>query len=468
MSPTRGPATLQFLGAAGSVTGSRYLLSAGDQCVLVDCGLFQEPELEAHNTEPLSVAPDQIDAVVLTHAHIDHSGYLPRLVRDGFRGPVWCTPATRALVEIMWRDIAQIAAADASLRGQRGHTRRVEAKPPIYTMGDVERALLLIKTAEYGSTTRLTRGFNFTFRDAGHILGAATVTFEWGAPREHIRLLFSGDLGRPHRPILHDPAPPPVVEYAVVESTYGNRTHPTGDIEGQLASIITETVERGGNVVIPSFAVQRAQEILYHLRRLSDAGRIPSIPVFLDSPMAAAVTAVFPRFAALLDRELAEAFARGDSPFDFPALTITQAPEESRQINDVRRPHIVIAGSGMCDGGRVQHHLLHNAGRPTSTVLFTGFQAPGTLGRRIVEGAPEIELFGETVHVRARIEQIKEFSAHAGSDEIVDWVRSIPNRPRRLFVTHGTPEAAETLRGRLVAAMECDAYTPVFGETVEL
>ena len=259
-------------------------------------------------------------------------------------GPVWCTPATRALVEIMWRDVARIAAAEASPRGHRGHARHAEGPPPIYTLEDVDRALALIRTAEYGSTTRLTRGFTFTFRDAGHILGAATVAFEWGPPRDHVRLLFSGDLALPARPILHDPAPPPAVEYAVVESTYGDRMHPTGDIEEQLASIITETVERGGNVVIPSFAVQRAQEILYHLRRLSDAGRIPSVPVFLDSPMAAAVTAVFPRFTALLDHELAEAFARDDSPFDFPALRVTETSEESREINDQHRQHIVIAG----------------------------------------------------------------------------------------------------------------------------
>lgn len=468
MSPARGPATLQFLGAAGSVTGSRYLLAAGGQRILVDCGLFQEPELEARNTEPLGVDPDQIDGVVLTHAHIDHSGYLPRLVRDGFRGPVWCTPATRALVEIMWRDVARIAAAEASPRGHRDHQRHAAASPPIYTMGDVDRALPLIRTVEYGSTTRLTRGFTFTFRDAGHILGAATVTFEWGAPRDRVRLLFSGDLGRPDRPILHDPAPPPPVEFAVIESTYGDRTHPSGDIEEQLAEVITDTVERGGNVVIPAFAVQRTQEVLYHLRRLTDAGRIPAAPVFLDSPMAAAVTAVFPRFTALLDRELAAAFGRGDSPFDFPALTVTETPDESRLINDVRRPHIIIAGSGMCDGGRVQHHLLHNIGRAACTVLFTGFQAPGTLGRRILEGASEIELFGELVRVRARIRQIEEFSAHAGSDEIVDWVRSIPGRPRRLFVTHGTPEASEVLRGRLATTTGCEVHVPAFGETVEL
>ncbi|MBM4411805.1 MAG: MBL fold metallo-hydrolase [Chloroflexi bacterium] len=281
-------------------------------------------------------------------------------------------------------------------------------------------------------------------------------------------MLFSGDLGRPARPILRDSAPPPAVEYAVVESTYGDRMHPMGDIEEQLAAIITEAVEGGGNVVIPAFAVQRSQEVLYHLRRLFEADRIPSVPVFLDSPMAAAVTAVFPRFATLLDRELAEAFARDDSPFDFPGLRVTETSDESREIKDLRGPHIVIAGSGMCDGGRVQDHLLHNAGRPASTILFTGFQAPGTLGRRIIDGASEIELFGETVQVRARIAQIEEFSAHAGSDEIVDWVRAIPTRPRRLFVTHGTPEAAEALRGRLADAVGCEVYVPTFGETVEL
>ncbi len=307
-----------------------------------------------------------------------------------------------------------------------------------------------------------------TLRDAGHILGAATVTIEWGPPREHTRLLFSGDLGRPGRPILHDPAPAPAVEYAVVESTYGDRTHPAGDPEERLASVIATTVARGGSVVIPSFAVQRAQEILYHLKRLFAAGRIPDVPVFLDSPMAAAVTAEFPHFPQILDREVAEQFARGDSPFDFPQLNTTHTSEESRAINARHGPHVVIAGAGMCDGGRVQHHLLHKAGHSANTILFTGFQAPGTLGRRILEGASEIELFGETVRVHAQVDQIEEWSAHAGSDEIIDWMRTMPRPPRRIFVTHGAPEAAEALRTQLAAAMGCDIHIPSFGESVEL
>ncbi|TAJ20899.1 MAG: MBL fold metallo-hydrolase, partial [Dehalococcoidia bacterium] len=343
MAPSRDPATLQFLGAAGSVTGSRYLLTIPGQQILVDCGLFQEPDLEARNLEPFPIDPAEIDLVILTHAHIDHSGYLPRLVRDGFRGPVWCTPATAALLKIMWEDIARIATAEATARQRKRHPAPPPA-PPIYSMADVDRALTLIRTAEYGSATRLTRGVTMTLRDAGHILGAATVTIEWGRPREHTRLLFSGDLGRPNRPILHDPAPAPAVEYAVVESTYGDRTHPTGDPEEHLASVITTTVARGGSVVIPSFAVQRAQEILYHLKRLFAAGRIPDVPVFLDSPMAAAVTAVFPHFPLILDRDVAEQFARGDSPFDFPQLNVTHTSEESRTINELGGPHIVIAG----------------------------------------------------------------------------------------------------------------------------
>lgn len=462
------PATLRFFGAAGSVTGSRYLLTVARERVLVDCGLFQEPDFEDRNDEPFPVAPDEVDAVILTHAHIDHSGYLPRLVRDGFRGPIWCTPATRAIVEILWRDIARLEAPSAAPRGQRGRRRLPPAAPPLFSMGDVDRALELVREAEYGATERLTRGFTFTFRDAGHILGAATVSLEWGGPGDTTRLLFSGDLGRSHRPILHDPTPPPATDYAVVESTYGGRMHPAGDIEAQLAEVITETVAGGGNVVIPAFAVQRTQEVLYHLRRLVNAGSLPAVPVYLDSPMAAAVTALFPRFRHLLDRDLAEAFARGDSPFHFPGLTVTATSQESREINEERRPFVVIAGAGMCDGGRVQHHLLHHAGRAANTILFTGFQAPGTLGRRILEGAPVIELFGEPVHVRARVRQIEEFSAHAGQDDLTAWLRALPRPPRRVYVTHGTPASAEALRAHLAGVLGCEVAVPSLGDTVEL
>lgn len=461
-------ATIQFLGAAGTVTGSRYLLTIDGMRILVDAGLFQEPDVEPLNLEPFEVDPATIDAVVVTHAHIDHSGYVPRLVRDGFRGPVWCTPATAALLEIMWEDVARIAEQDSEVAARHHHRarRHHEGPPPIYRQADVAQALRQVQTAEYGATTRLARGITVTFRDAGHILGAATVLIEWTEGKQRARILFSGDLGRPAMPVLHDPSRAPDAEYVVLESTYGDRAHPGGDPEALMAEIITSTVMRGGNVIIPSFAVQRAQEILYHLRRLLGQRLIPHVPVYFDSPMAVAATRVFRDFATLLDPDLEEAYARGESPFDFETLQVTETADESRAINGVERPHIVIAGAGMCDGGRIRHHLLHNLSRADSTILFVGFQAPGTLGRRIVDGADEVVLFGEHVPVRARVEQLHQFSAHADRDDLLRWLSGIRNHPRRVFVTHGTPESSAALARSVEAVMGVPATVPARGDLI--
>lgn len=464
-------ATIQFLGAAGTVTGSRYLLTIGGMRILVDAGLFQEPDVEPINLEPFEVDPATLDAIVVTHAHIDHSGYVPRLVHDGFRGPIWCTPATAALLEIVWEDVARIAEHDSEIAARhhhRSHRRSQEGPPPIYRAADVSQALQQVQTAEYGGTTRLTRGISLTFRDAGHILGAASALIEWTEGNERARILFSGDLGRRGRPILHDPSRAPEAEYVVVESTYGDRTHPSGDIEARLADVITRTVMGGGNVIIPAFAVQRSQEVLYHLRRLLDQRLIPHAPVYFDSPMAIAVTRVFRDFPDLLDRDVAEGFRTGDSRFEFKTLRVTDTSEESRAINAVEAPHIVIAGAGMCDGGRIRHHLLHNASRPECTILFTGFQAPGTLGRRIVEGADEIVLFGEHVPVRARVEQIEEFSAHADREDLLRWLGGMQHRPRLVFVTHGTPEASAALSRAVQRELGWDTYLPERSQVVAL
>jgi metallo-beta-lactamase family protein len=464
--------SLRFFGAAGSVTGSRFLLQVGRFRVLVDCGLFQEPELESRNLEAFPVDPETIDAVILTHGHLDHCGYLPRLVRDGFHGPIWCTSATRDIAEIIWLDAARIALSDyrRAERAQRTRRTKSSSRPtePIYRAADANRALRQVQTVEFDHPTEILRGLTLTFRDAGHILGAATAHLRWEQGRDSLRVLFSGDLGRPDRPILHDPAPPLPADVVVVETTYGGRLHPHGDIEDQFAEIIQDTERRGGALVIPAFAVQRAQEVLFHLRRLFDAGRIPWIPVYLDSPMAQAVTGLFQHYTHLLDDDAASIFRSGHSPFDFPSLRITEATEDSIAIARQTGPVIIIAGSGMCEGGRVLSHLERLLGLPDTTILFVGYQAPGTLGSRIIDGAKNVRVLGRPIEVRAHIACIDEFSAHADRDEIADWLAQLPTPPRRVLAVHGTPESASAFAMHLEARLGWATSVPAFGETVML
>jgi metallo-beta-lactamase family protein len=463
----REPA-ITFLGAAGSVTGSRFLVELGPHRVLVECGLYQEPEFEHRNREPFPVAPDEIDAVVLTHAHLDHCGYLPRLVSEGFRGPVWCTPATRDVAEIVWRDIARLEADRYARARRRRRDRPVSPEPPLYQSGDVDRVLRLVQTLEYDSPREILGGLTLTFRDAGHILGAATAHLRWEDGRERTRLLFSGDLGRPHRPIVRDPAAPLAADFVVVESTYGDRVHPRGDIESLLAEAVIDTARRGGALIIPAFAVQRAQEVLYALRRLSEAQRIPALPVYLDSPMAQTVTALFRQYRHLLDADVAGAYRGRRSPFTSEALRVTASVEESQAIWTAPHPLIVVAGSGMCEGGRVVHHLARYLDDAASTVLFVGYQAPGTLGSRIVAGPDRVQVAGRTVEVRADIRAIHEFSAHADRDELVAWLRRLPDPPRHVFAVHGTPESADGFAGHLHRQTGWSTSAPSFGDRVPL
>jgi metallo-beta-lactamase family protein len=459
--------SIRFLGAAGNVTGSRFLVETDRARVLVDCGMFQEREYGGRNWAPFPVDPRSIDAIVLTHAHLDHSGYLPRLVKDGFRGRIYCTPATAEIAEVLLIDSGHIAEEDADFKRRR-HEREGRRGPhpevPLYTARDARQAVRHFQRLRYGKRARVAHGISAELFNAGHILGSAIVrlTFEGGS------IVFSGDLGRPNQPVLPDPDPRPDGDALVVESTYGDRLHPRGDIEGRLEQIVNDTVRRGGNVVIPSFAVERAQEVLYHLGRLVRAARIPQLMTFVDSPMATSVTQIFERYSALLTPQVVADIRAGAPPFEFPGLTFVRRVEQSKAINQIRGSAIVIAGAGMCNGGRIKHHLVTNIERPESTILFVGYQAHGTLGRHIVQGESPVRILGQQHEVRARIEQLQEFSAHADRDELLDWVGAGPDMPRRMFVVHGEPEASRTLAAALRERGASRVVEPEFGDTVEL
>jgi metallo-beta-lactamase family protein len=467
-----GPPRLTFLGAAENVTGSRYLLEWGGARVLVDCGLYQEREFLARNWDPFPVPPATIDTVLLTHAHVDHCGYLPRLVHDGFRGRVIATRATAEIAAVVLEDSAKIQVEDAAFKKKR-HARERRTGPhpevPLYTPEDVEATLPLLAPADYGADIPLGAGLTARFRDAGHILGSGSVLVRFGRGRDRRGLLFSGDVGRWDKPLLNDPEPAAEADWIVVESTYGDRVHDRGvRIGDRLATVITETRRRGGNIVVPSFALERAQELLWYLAELLAEDRIQHLMVFVDSPMAVAVTDIFERHPEVLDPPMRALLARRASPFRFPGLKMIRTVDESKAINHISGTVMIIAGSGMCTGGRIKHHLDANLGRPESTVLFVGYQAVGTLGRQIQDGSPEVRLFGKMRPVRARIESIPGFSAHADRDELTRWFSGVRRPPRRVFVTHGEPEAAAAFARHVGERLGWQASVPRYGESFVL
>ena len=459
--------SITFLGAARNVTGSRFLLADRTTRILIDCGLYQERDLVKRNWEPLAVDPSTLDAVLLTHAHLDHSGYLPRLVADGFRGSIYSTDATAELARILLEDSARIQTEDAATKKRR-HEREGRKGPhpevPLYTVDDAVEAMGHFKPVSYGERVRI-GNFDVTFADAGHILGSATVRVEFGGRS----IVFSGDLGRTDGALLHDPKPYAQADYVVVESTYGNREHETPrDAAEHIAAVINDTVARRGNVLIPSFAVERAQDLLYKLKTLREEGRIPPLVFFVDSPMATDVTKVFERFPELLDHDLAETLAQGESPFRFPGLTFTRTVEESKAINNIRGTAVIIAGSGMCTGGRIKHHLANNIEDPNCTVLFVGYQAHGTLGRLLVDGVSPVRIFGRQWQVRAKIDQVQGLSAHADVNGLRHWLSALDHPPKRTFVVHGEEESALAFAGLLTNEYGWNAVAPEYGDTFEL
>lgn len=452
---------LTFLGAVGTVTGSRFLVESDDGRLLVDAGLFQGlADLRRRNWQPLPFDPAGLDAIVLTHAHLDHCGFLPTLVKGGFRGPVVCTPQTAALAAIVLRDSAHLQEEDAEYANRAGFSRHHPALP-LYDERDVDETLPLLAPLDYDVAHEVRPGLSVTLRPSGHILGSSTVQLSAGGTET----LFSGDLGRPHHPLLQPPADPPEVQTIVVESTYGDRIHPPPDDE-ILAAAVRRTAARGGSVLVPAFAVDRTELVLLELHRLLAAGRIPRLPVYVDSPMALEGLEVYRRAA----RQHQGRLRRGVSTeiFDLPEVHAVRDAAGSASLNKSPYPCIIVSASGMATGGRVVHHLRHQLPDPRNTVVLTGFQAAGTRGRQLVDGARQIKMYGRYVPVHAEVVQVPDFSVHADADEIIGWLGRTPTPPRTVYVVHGEPHANESLARRVRAELGWCAVSPRYEERVRL
>lgn len=457
----RPVSTLTFLGAAGTVTGSKSLLRVGGRAVLVDAGLFQgEKQWRGRNWEPFPVPPASLQDVVLTHAHLDHCGYLPALVRDGYAGTVWCTEGTRALAEIVLRDAAYLQESDAAHAAAHGYSKH-RPPLPLYTAADVERTLPLLRTVPYDRDVPVADGLRLRMTRAGHILGAASVTLG----RKDASVLFSGDLGRAEHPVLRSRQTPPGADYVVVESTYGDREHPDpeGPAHEVLADAVRRTVARGGTVLLPAFAVDRTEVVLRALAELLTAGRIPDVPIFVSSPMALAALQVYrqPAFRDELRPEL-----RAAALVDLPNLREARSVQESMDLNNPRMPCVIISASGMATGGRVLHHLRHLLPDRRNAVVLTGYQAVGTRGRALADGARELKMHGRYVPVRAEVVRADGFSVHADASELVDWVAALRPAPETVFVNHGEAGAARALADRIEDELGLVAVVPRHGEVV--
>ncbi len=463
---------VQFLGAAQTVTGSCYIIEACGARFTVDCGMHQgNKAIEERNFSTELYRPENLDFILMSHAHMDHSGLLPRMVRHGFKGAIYCTEPTKDLLEIMLLDSAHIQEAEAKQRAEKYKRRGKKALPELlYSMQDAENTLPYLQIVQYKETFEPVDGLKITFQDAGHILGSASIYIEATENGETTSALFSGDLGRPHALIVCDPEPPKAADYIFVESTYGDRNHKNevGAVD-ELAEAIAYSYGNKEKVIIPAFAVERTQELLFCLHKLANDGRLPAdMPIYVDSPMAIRATQVFSKHAHLFDADAKALFSKGDDPFYLPNLRYTMDAEESRMINDVAGPAIVISASGMCNAGRIRHHLRHNLWKTGASIVFVGYQGVGTPGRQIVENAKSLSLFGDDVPVAARVFTIGGFSAHAGQDQILEWLKPAASQGSRIVLTHGEEKAQTVLAARIKEMYGTDAIIPDYLAELEL
>jgi len=463
---------LRFLGAAQNVTGSRHLMQVNGLRLLVDCGLYQERHFADRNWDPFPIPPSSLDAVLLTHAHLDHCGLLPKLVREGFKGKIYCTGATAEIAQIVLLDSAHIQEEDAKYKEKR-HKKEGRTGPhpyePLYTTADAEACFPHFSPVKYREVVKLGKGVEVTFYDAGHVLGSSIIRAKVSQDGQQRIIIFSGDMGRPDRPIVCDPTVFDEADYVLIESTYGDRVHEdTEDVKRQIAEAINAAAQAGGKIIVPSFALERSQEVLYYVNELLLEKAIPHLKVFLDSPMASKITEVFRNHTELTDCKMAEFMKEHGSPYDFPGLDIVATTAESKSINKRTGTFMVIAGSGMCTGGRVKHHLANCISDPKNTIMFVGYQAMGTLGRRIVNGEERVRILGKEYDVKARIVRIHGFSAHADRNELLKWLKGLKKAPRMVFVVHGEENSAKNFAKYVHEQTGWDVVVPQYQQEVVL
>jgi metallo-beta-lactamase family protein len=460
---------ITFLGAAGTVTGSKYLIEAGGKRLLVDCGLFQGPqELQQRNWNNLPIDPASIDWVLLTHAHIDHTGYIPRLVQNGFHGPIYSNAATRELCELLLLDSAHLQEEDAQYAAKKNYSSH-HPPLPLYTVAQAQTSLARFREIPRADVFSISPEFSVRPHDAGHILGSSWLELTITESGKQTVVVFSGDVGRYEQPILKDPESPTHADFLLCESTYGDRDHPTGSVPDELADVINRVVKRGGAVVVPAFAVGRTQTLMYYLRELSEEQRIPRLPVYVDSPMAINVTDIYVRHQEDHDADFVQQEQQGNlDPLNMKEVHMTRSVEDSKKINEVLAPCIIISASGMATGGRVLHHLARRLPDSRSAVLLVGYEAEGTGGRALADGAQYLRIHGQEVPVRAEIVKIDQLSAHAGRSELLRWLSGITVPPRQTFLVHGEPSALDSFHGAIINRFHWPVTVPQYLQSIDL